>query len=73
MTYNFDPERWYANERAALEAECRSGRLSAERYEAALEDLDRRLDEIQRRLDGTYQLPTGASEPARGGHQEDIR
>jgi 2-oxoglutarate ferredoxin oxidoreductase subunit gamma len=69
MTYNFDPERWYANERAALEAECRSGRLSAERYEAALEDLDRRLDEIQRRLDGTYQLPTGASEPARGGHQ----
>ena len=67
MTYNFDPERWYANERAALEAERRSGNWSADRYEAALEDLDRRLDEMQRRLDGTYQLPDSAAGRAREG------
>jgi 2-oxoglutarate ferredoxin oxidoreductase subunit gamma len=57
MTYNFDPERWYANERVALEAERRAEGWSAERYEAALEDLDRRLDEMQQRLDRTYQIP----------------
>ena len=57
MTYNFDPERWYANERAAIEAEHRAQGWSPERYDAALEDLDRRLDEMQQRLDGTYQIP----------------
>lgn len=57
MTYNFDPDRWYANERAALE-ECRRLEAWSEAdYEAALEDLDRRYDEMVRRLDGTYQIP----------------
>jgi 2-oxoglutarate ferredoxin oxidoreductase subunit gamma len=68
MTYNFDPDRWYANERAALDAERRAGTLSAERYEAALDDLERRLDEMQKRLDGSYQLPgPGVSDRAREG------
>jgi 2-oxoglutarate ferredoxin oxidoreductase subunit gamma len=67
MTYNFDPERWYANERAALEADRRTHHWSDERYEAAVDDLDRRHEEMLQRLDGTYQIPVQAgSGPSRG-------
>ena len=57
MTYNFDPDRWYENERTALEARRRTEDWSDEAYETALADLDRRYDEMLRRLDGTYQIP----------------
>jgi hypothetical protein len=57
MTYNFDPDRWYDNERAALEAQRRKQGWSEAEFVAALEDLDRRYDEMLRRLDGTYQIP----------------
>ncbi len=57
MTYNFDPDRWYDNERTALDRQFRSGDLSASEYEAALDDLERRYNEMLDRLDGTYQLP----------------
>jgi len=58
VTYNFDPARWYANERAALEERRRLEVWSDADYQAALEELDRRYDEMVRRLDGTYQIPT---------------
>jgi hypothetical protein len=58
VTYNFDPDRWYANERAALEERRRLEVWSDADYQAALEELDRRYDEMVRRLDGTYQIPT---------------
>ena len=57
MTYNFDPDRWYDNEKAALKARCQARELSAQEFEAALADLDRRYDEMLDRLDGTYQIP----------------
>jgi hypothetical protein len=57
MTYNFDPDRWYENERAALEERRGSEGWSAAAYEAALENLDRRLDAMVGRLDGSYQIP----------------
>jgi hypothetical protein len=57
MTYNFDPDRWYANERAVLQERRRAEAWSDADYEAALEDLERRYDEMVRRLDGTYQIP----------------
>jgi hypothetical protein len=57
MTYNFDPDRWYENERAALAECCRSQGWGAAAYEAALENLDRQHDEMVRRLDGSYQIP----------------
>lgn len=57
MTYNFDPDRWYDDQRLRLDARRRSGEVSGEAYEAALHDLDRRYDEMLRRLDGTFQLP----------------
>lgn len=57
MTYNFDPERWYANERSFLEQRRRSEGWSAEEFETAAEDLDRRYDQLVGRLDGTYRIP----------------
>jgi len=57
MTYNFDPDRWYENELAALKARYKSGELRAKQFEDAVADLDRRYDEMLNRLDGTYQIP----------------
>jgi hypothetical protein len=57
MTYNFDPDRWYENELAVLKARFKAGELSAQQYEEAVNDLDRRHDEMLERLDGTYQIP----------------
>lgn len=59
MTYNFDPERWYAIERDALERAYGEGRMEAAAYEAALDDLQHKLDALWRRLDGSYRLPQG--------------
>ena len=56
MTYNFDPDRWYDNERLAIDERFRSGSMSAREYEDAIDDLDCRFDEMLDRLDGTYQI-----------------
>jgi hypothetical protein len=61
MTYNFDPDRWYDNERLAIDQRFRSGSINAREYEDAIDDLDCRFDEMLDRLDGTYQIP--AKEP----------
>jgi hypothetical protein len=64
VTYNFDPERWYDNERLAIEGDFRSGKLNAREYQAAIDDLDDRYDELVDRLDGTYQIPAqGTDDP----------
>lgn len=42
MTYNFDPERWYENERSFLEQRRRSEGWSEAEFEAVLADLERR-------------------------------
>jgi hypothetical protein len=57
MTYNFDPNKWYEIERAALDRQFKSGELSGPAYEAALDELERRYNTMIDRLDGTYQLP----------------
>lgn len=57
MTYNFDPDRWYEIRRARLEAGYETGSITREEYEGALEELDRRYDEMWNRLDGTFQTP----------------
>lgn len=57
MTYNFDPDKWYENEAAFLENSYRSGKISELEYKAALEELNKRLDDMWSRLDGTYQIP----------------
>lgn len=57
MTYNFDPDRWYDDERARLEAGRKTGKMNDREYKDALKDLERRYDDMLKRLDGTYQLP----------------
>jgi hypothetical protein len=57
VTYNFDPERWYENERNLLEVRYKSGEIDPQALEDALDNLDQRYDEMIKRLDGTYQLP----------------
>jgi hypothetical protein len=58
MTYNFDPDRWYETQRALLDARKRDGELDDRGFEAALEDLDRRYEEMLDRLDGSFKLPS---------------
>ncbi len=60
MTYNFDPDRWYENEQSALERGLQQGKMTRSAFETALEDLNRRYDEMLDRLDGTYRLPPSA-------------
>ncbi|MBW2584874.1 MAG: hypothetical protein JRE36_15175 [Deltaproteobacteria bacterium] len=57
MTYNFDPDRWYEDERGMLEARFKAGEMNPQGYQDALSELDRRYDEMLKRLDGTYQIP----------------
>lgn len=57
MTYNFDPERWYAIEQAALDRACRDGKMNRAAYELACQRLQERLDALWERLDGSYRLP----------------
>ena len=59
MTYNFDADRWYENQKALLEARRKRGELSDVELARAIEDLDRRYDEMVARLDGSFRLPGG--------------
>ena len=64
MTYNFDPERWFSMEEAAIDAKRRAGELDEAAYAAAMQDLIRRYEEMLARLDITcdYRNPDGSSE-----------
>ncbi len=54
MTYNFDPDRWYEDERLRLDARRRAGEIMDEEAAKALEALDRRYESMLSRLDGTF-------------------
>lgn len=56
MTYNFDPDRWLANELAALDVAFKSGRLNDSDYDRRKDRLLGRYDEMVARLDGTYRI-----------------
>ncbi len=64
LTYNFDAERWYENQRAVLEAKLQRGELDRRAFEEGLEDLERRLEAMEARLDGSFQIRPGKD---RGG------
>jgi len=57
MTYNFDPDRWYESQLRLLDHRLSLGEIDDSRHRAELEDLDRRYEEMLRRLDGSYSLP----------------
>jgi hypothetical protein len=56
MTYNFDPDRWYDNELAALERKVEEGLLDKAAFEKQKNRLLLRYDDMIARLDGTYQI-----------------
>jgi hypothetical protein len=57
MTYNFDPDRWYENELMAVQSKYKAGQLTKQEYTKAVKELDRKLEDMWERLDGSYQLP----------------
>ncbi|MFH2001850.1 MAG: hypothetical protein ABIK28_19360 [Planctomycetota bacterium] len=57
MTYNFDPDQWYENQHAMLEARFRSGGMKEEEFLERINELDTRHEEMWDRLDGTFELP----------------
>jgi len=57
LTYNFDPDRWYDNERSLLDIQLAAEKITPDQFTAALAGLDERYDEMVERLDGTFQLP----------------
>ena len=56
MTYNFDPDKWYENELAALKSKYESGKLTKVEFDKAITDLEHRYNEMWDRLDGTYKI-----------------
>jgi hypothetical protein len=58
MTYNFDPDRWFDDQRRMLEIRRTDGSLGETAFEEAMKELERRYEAMVRRLDGTYELPT---------------
>ena len=57
MTYNFDPERWYQIRLARLDTRRDLGELGDEDYRVEVADLERRYEDMLRRLDGSFQIP----------------
>jgi hypothetical protein len=56
VTYNFDPDRWFEIQRHVLDARRDRGELSPEAYQADLEGLERRYEEMTSRLDKPFEL-----------------
>jgi hypothetical protein len=63
VTYNFDPDRWYQNQRGQLDQRLANGELDAVSHGIEIEKLDRRLEEMETRLDGSYPIPKKTDTP----------
>ena len=56
MTYNFDPDKWYDNELYLIQSQLKTSEINQNKYDEAVEILDKKLEEMWARLDGTYQI-----------------
>jgi len=56
MTYNFDPDRWYEDQRRLLELHLQDGTLDEAAFDQAAAELERRYESMLARLDGTFRL-----------------
>jgi hypothetical protein len=56
VTYNFDPDRWYENQRRALDGRREKGELTDTAYQAELDGLDARFEQMTTRLDKPFEL-----------------
>jgi hypothetical protein len=59
VTYNFDPDTWYASHVAVLQLRRERGELTETEFVEAVAELDRRFEDLVKRLDGSYQIPEG--------------
>ncbi|MBU1344150.1 MAG: hypothetical protein KKE44_20880 [Proteobacteria bacterium] len=59
MTYNFDPDKWYDNELVLIQLKLKTGEMNQNEYDEAVEILDKKLEEMWKRLDGSYQINNG--------------
>ena len=59
MTYNFDPDKWYDNELFLIQSKLKTGKIKQDEYEEATKILDKKLEKMWKRLDGTYQIDSG--------------
>jgi hypothetical protein len=57
MTYNFDPDRWYENELSIIHSKYLAGEITLKERALAVEELDRKYNDMWDRLDGYYQIP----------------
>ena len=57
VTYNFDPDRWYENRRLALAQRRARGEIDAAAFDAEVERLEARYDEMVRRLNAPFDIP----------------
>jgi hypothetical protein len=53
MTYNFDPDQWVERELAVIRASCKAGKITRQEYEKAEKTLDKRLEDMWKRIDGS--------------------
>jgi len=56
MTYNFDPDKWYDNELFLIQSRLKNGEITQNEYDDAVKILDKKLEGMWKRLDGTYQI-----------------
>jgi len=59
MTYNFDPDKWYDDELFLIHSRLKTGEITQNEYDKAVEILDKKLEEMWERLDGSYQINNG--------------
>jgi hypothetical protein len=62
MTYNFDPDRWFDDQRRLLELRLQDGSLDQAAFDEATSELERRYDAMLTRLGGTYELKHQAND-----------
>lgn len=62
MTYNFDPERWYEIERAAVEARYQRREIDDAERQRELERLLQRYEELLERLNIRHDYGAGGGE-----------
>ena len=56
MTYSFDPDKWYDNELYLIQSNLKTCKITQNEYDDAVEILNKKLEEMWKRLDGTYQI-----------------
>jgi len=56
MTYNFDPDRWYDNQRRLVDARRDRGELDADAYQRELDALEARYESMTSRLDKEFEI-----------------